>query len=283
MSNEPISFKLKFETPLDENGKPLHQIDAETLGESLTDLSGLLRNSVKTLKGESATVNLDVIANTEGSFIVELEAFLSSGGIEVLRALGISSLLAATSSASIFSLLKQIGHRKILKKNINDDGSVSLILDDNNKIDCSEDVSKLMDSYSVRKSIENIVSKPVNRGKATGISFLDKDEKVVISLSKTELSSFKAPAKKDFSQEKMSVNRVEITFETIDFTKATGWKINYEGQSIPVRINDKSFLERVSNSKRDFKKGQEFTVDLKSIEKQVEGNTTISYSIEQVL
>ncbi|MBJ7539861.1 hypothetical protein [Marinomonas transparens] len=283
MPEEMISFKLKFETPEDIDGKPTHQIDAETLGESLTELSGLLRNSLKTLQGESASAKLDVKANNEGSFVVDFVAFLSSGGIDMLKTLGITTSSLAITGASIFSLLKQIGNRKITKKVFNDDTSVSLILDDGQKIDCSEDVAKLMDSYSVRKSIENLVSKPVNSGKANGISFLDEGDKVTTTLSKEELSSFKAPAKKSFTEEKESVIRVEIAFEVIDFTKGTGWKILFDNQSIPVRINDKSFLERVGSSKREFKKGQTFQVDLKTTEKLVEGKTTITYSIDQVL
>lgn len=282
MSKESISFKLKFETP-DIDGEPTHQIDAETLGQSLTELSGLLRNSIKTLQGESATAELDVKANSEGSFVVEFVAFLSTGGIEVLRALGIATTSLAVGNATIFSLLKQIGSRKVVKKIINDDDSVSLILDDNEKVDCSDEVAKLMDSYSVRKSIENVVSKPISRGTASGITFLTEDEVVTSSLTQDELLSYKAPAKKTFAEEKESVDRVEVVFEVIDFTKATGWKIALDNEIISVRIKDKAFLERVQSSKREFKKGQTFQVDLKTTEKLVEGKTTTMYSIEQVL
>lgn len=282
MSEEMISFKLQFDTPKNADGQPTHQIDAETLGESLTELSSLLRNSIKTLQGESASAKLDVIANSEGSFIVEFIAFLSAGGLEMLKTLGITSSAMASSGGTIFSLLKHIGNRKVVKKIINKDDTVSLILDDNEKIDCTDEVAMLMDSYSVRKSIENLVSKPVASGKANGISFLDDNEAVTAKLPKEELSSFIAPARKNFTEEKESVKRVEVEFEVVDFTKATGWKINLDGQTISVRIKDQAFLERVGSSKRDFKKGQTFQVDLRTKEKLVEGKTTTTYSIEQV-
>lgn len=283
MSEEMVSFKIKFNTPKNAEGQPTHQIDAETLGESLTELSSLLRNSLKTLQGESASAKLDVVANTEGSFIVEFVAFLSVGGLGMLKTLGITSSAVAASGGTIFSLLKQIGNRKVVKKIINNDDSVSLILDDNEKIDCTDEVAQLMGSYSVRKSIENLVTKPVASGKADGISFLDENDAITATLPKEELSSFIAPARKNFTEETESVDRVEVEFEVIDFTKATGWKINLNGQTISVRIKDQAFLERVGNSKRDFKKGQTFKVDLRKKEKLVEGKTTTSYSIEQVL
>ncbi len=284
MHSEEVTFKLKFDTP-EEDGKPTHQIDAETLADSLKELSGLLRNSLKTLNGESASAHLDVKANSEGSFIVEFVAFLSSGGIEMLKTLGITTSTLSATGGGVLSLLKQIGERKIVKRIINDDDSVSLILSDDQKIDCTQEVSKLMDSYSVRKNIENLVSKPIAHGGANGISFLDENETVVTNLPKEALNSFKAPARKDFTSEKTSVNRVEVVFEVINFTKATGWKIRIEGKdnSLSVRINDQAFLERVSASKREFKKGQTFQVDLKTKEKLVEGLTTIAYSIEQVV
>ena len=282
MSQESITFKLKFETP-EKDGQPTHQIDAETLGHSLTELSGLLRNSIKTLKGESATAELDVKANSEGSFVVEFVAFLSAGGIEVLKTLGITTSAAATAGETIFSLLKQIGNRKVVKKITNDDETVSLILDDDEKVDCTEEVVRLMESYSVRKSIENVVSKPVNSGKATGISFLDDNEKITTTLNKEELESFRAPAKKTFTEEKESIERVDVIFEVVDFTKASGWKIKIDEQLTPVKINDKAFLERVGASKKEFKKGQKFNVDLKTTQKIVENKTTVTYSIEQVL
>tara|TARA_Y100001934_G_C12303783_1_gene751338 strand:- start:728 stop:1576 length:849 start_codon:yes stop_codon:yes gene_type:complete len=282
MSQESITFKLKFETP-EKDGQPTHQIDAETLGHSLTELSGLLRNSIKTLKGESATAELDVKANSEGSFVVEFVAFLSAGGIEVLKTLGITTSAAATAGGTIFSLLKQIGNRKVVKKITNDDETVSLILDDDEKVDCTEEVVRLMESYSVRKSIENVVSKPVNSGKATGISFLDDNEKITTTLNKEELESFRAPAKKTFTEEKESIERVDVIFEVVDFTKASGWKIKIDEQLTPVKINDKAFLERVGASKKEFKKGQKFNVDLKTTQKIVENKTTVTYSIEQVL
>tara|TARA_B100001063_G_C16652978_1_gene496939 strand:+ start:87 stop:935 length:849 start_codon:yes stop_codon:yes gene_type:complete len=282
MSQESITFKLKFETP-EKDGQPTHQIDAETLGHSLTELSGLLRNSIKTLKGESATAELDVKANSEGSFVVEFVAFLSAGGIEVLKTLGITTSAAATAGGTIFSLLKQIGNRKVVKKITNDDETVSLILDDDEKVDCTEEVVRLMESYSVRKSIENVVSKPVNSGKATGISFLDDNEKITTTLNKKELESFRAPAKKNFTEEKESIERVDVIFEVVDFTKASGWKIKIDEQLTSVKINDKAFLERVGASKKEFKKGQKFNVDLKTTQKIVENKTTVTYSIEQVL
>ena len=203
----------------------------------------------------------------------------------MLKTLGITTSTLAATGGGVFSLLKQIGERKIVKRIINDDDSVSLILSDDQKIDCTQEVSKLMDSYSVRKNIENLVSKPVSHGGADGISFLDENENVITSLPKEALNSFKAPARKDFTSEKTFVDRVEVVFEVINFTKATGWKIRIEGEdnSLSVRINDQAFLERVSASKREFKKGQTFQVDLKKKEKLVEELTTIAYSIEQVL
>jgi len=283
MHSEEVSFKLKFDTP-EEDGKPTHQIDAETLADSLKELSGLLRNSLKTLNGESASAHLDVKANSEGSFIVEFVAFLSAGGLEMLKTLGITAATTATTGGSVFSLLKQIGERKIVKRIINDDDSVSLVLSDDKKIDCTQEVSKLMDSYSVLKNIENLVSKPITHGGANGISFLDENEIVITSLPKEALNSFKAPTRKDFTSEKTSVDRFEVVFEVINFTKPTGWKIRIEGEDsqLSVRINDQAFLERVSASKRDFKKGQTFLVDLKKKEKLIEGLTTVAYSIEHV-
>ena len=102
-------------------------------------------------------------------------------------------------------------------------------------------------------------------------------------MNKEELESFRAPAKKTFTEEKESIERVDVIFEVVDFTKASGWKIKIDEQLTPVKINDKAFLERVGASKKEFKKGQKFNVDLKTTQKIVENKTTVTYSIEQVL
>ena len=71
MHSEEVTFKLKFDTP-EEDGKPTHQIDAETLADSLKELSGLLRNSLKTLNGESASAHLDVKPTPKAHLLLSL-------------------------------------------------------------------------------------------------------------------------------------------------------------------------------------------------------------------
>jgi len=280
---ERAAFKISFGT-MPEN---IHEIDAELLGENLNDLSKLIKNTVKTLKGESAEASLKVAAHKQGSFEVEVVAYLMDGGIETLRALGILSSASALTGGSLLGLLKHLRNRNIVNYIEKEDGNVIGVLEDDEEIEMTEEVHELLNNYPVRKSLEDTITKPMKYGTIGSVKIggnEDNDNEVV----DTEFTSdnrklYIAPPKKDLTVTKESIDKVKGFFTVISFEKPTGWKFRIgEDAPITIKISDNNFWGRVSGSKRNFTKGQEFEVDLKTLTKNTNGNITTTYTIEKV-
>lgn len=279
VSSNMYVFKLSY----DSKSTADNAIDAAILGNSLLNMSALIKESAKVLNGEDADARVEVKAHEPGSFIVEFVAWLNEGGIDVLRALGITSTTAAAGLGNVFSALKALQNRKQIEKSIKD-GNTTLLLEDGEKITIPTEVDTLISTYSVRTKLEQIVKKASESEASATVKILSGNNTVVQEIDNTEAKFFKAPPRKLLSEEMVTNDVINVVFSVVALESKTGWRIKLpNGNTVSATMNDDAFIERINKRERVFIKGDLFEIELKTVETTVDGNTTVKRSIERVI
>lgn len=274
-------FTLTYDTSDTEE----HIIDAVSLGKSLVSMSLAVKQAGKILNGESSYIEVKVKAHSEGSFAIEyVVEWLSSGGIDVLQAMGISSPITAIAHAGVIEKIKQLKNRIIVNKarKLKGDGW-QLELDDGTKVDCSDSEDKLLDNHFFLKELEKTIYTPVVGCENVTVKITDQDGQET-KIPQAEVDYFRAPPRKDMQETDENIKQVNIEFVQINLEGKTGWKIKLpDGEEVSARMDAEDFLERISSRKRSFSKGDVFQIKLKTVEKTLDGKTTTSRNIIEVV
>lgn len=277
------AFTLSYDGELTKD----HTMSAELLGQSLISMASLITQADKILNGEEAQPKVDVKAHKAGSFEVEFVAWLSAGGIDVLRALGITAMSATAFGSSLLAILKRLKNRKIATVVINqDDPSQSYIqLEDNEQVSCTPEIAKLVQSHVVRTEVDNVFRKPILKDPTAVVKLggsLDGEE-VQQAITHADATLLQAPPKKSLQEETIGTETKNVFFVQINLESSRGWKAKIqENKEFSVKMDDASFIERV-NLKKDFPvKGELFEVELETTVRRVDSKETTSYRIIEV-
>lgn len=277
------AFTLSYDGQLTKN----HTMSAEVLGQSMISMAALITQADKILNGEQAQSKVDVRANRPGSYEVEFVAWLSAGGIDVLKAIGISAMSVTAFSASLLAVLKQFRNRKIANVVINkDDPSKSYVqLEDNEQVPCTPEIAKLVQSHVVRSQVDNIFRKPVIKDPTAQVKLgvsLDSEDKTQI-ITHADANFLKAPPKKSLQEETISTELKNVFFVQVNLESSKGWKAKIqENDEFSVKMDDAGFIDRI-NLKKDFPvKGELFEVVLETITRNIDNKESTSYRITEV-
>lgn len=265
-----------------------HTIDAKTLGHNLIEVVELIEQGDKLLNGEASTVQVNVKAHKEGSFQVEFVAFLQSGGVDVLKTLGIGLTSFAAFSGSVMGVLRHLRGRKInasLSRR-GDDGNLHefIQLEDGEEIKCTSDVRKLLMSHQIRTKIGNVFEKPAKGEEGAKIKIVSNDSpESTIVIEGEDLNSFKAPPKRMYEEIDVTSQTVNLTFvQNNNSTGRSGWRVKLLDEEFAVKMEDEAFMARM-NSKTDFPvKDELFEVVLETTKRIYDEKTTFSYKITEV-
>lgn len=280
---EARKFTISYDLPITAD----HTIDAKTLGKSLVNMAELIEDGDKLLNGEHSTVKVNVKANKEGSFAVEFVAWLQSGGVDVLRTLGIVAASTTAASATLFNVLKTLKDRRIVasivKHNSDGQSQTYLLLEDGNEVLCDDNVKSLLLSHSIRTKLANVIQKPTSGQSDAKVVLVDEafPEQPIV-LESEDIDLFKAPSKKTYEEIKITTDTVNLVFVQLNNTSRNGWKAKLLDDEFAVKMDDESFLARI-NSKQDFPvKDELFEVLLETTKRIYDGKTTYSYRITEV-
>ena len=287
--NAPAQFsEKKFTFSYDLPSTEGHTIDAKTLGNSLIEVVELIEQGDKLLNGEASTVKVNVKANKEGSFQVEFVAWLQSGGIDVLKTLGIGVSSFAAFSGSVIGVLKKLRSRKILatitKKSTDGNLQEFIQLEDGEEVQCSSDVRKLLMSHQIRTKLGNVIEKPAKGEEGAKIKIIsDESPQGAILIEGDDIASFKAPTKRLYEEITVTPSTVNVVFVQINNnTGRSGWRAKLLDEEFAVKMEDQGFMARM-NAKTDFPvKDELFEVNLVTTKRIYDGSTTFSYKITEV-
>ncbi|HCT5877603.1 hypothetical protein ABM001_16925 [Morganella morganii] len=281
-----INFGIKYDGSTE--GGPLnHQIDARLLGTSMVSLCDLIEQSNKIINGEASDIQVDVRAHKEGSFELLLSVAQGASSVDVLDVIGITkAVVTGASIGTLFGVLKWLKGRKIADSEYDaETDTYTLVTKDNEKIECTEAVKKLVSSDIVMKGVNDIVYAPLSDDEISSVTFLqdgtpletiEKDDKKVFQLSRSPIKS----------EKESETHTSEVHITNVNFTKKTGWKMMFhDGEEVPISMNDAAFIERINLNKASFSKDDLFQVKYTKTQTKTDGALVGNprYSIEQVI
>lgn len=224
-----------------------HKIDLDVLTESLNGLNNLLKEVNLVVNGTSENFNVDVEPFREGSFEYLIDVIQNpTQYLDVLSIIGLGGTAAFAAGNTLIEIIRSINGRQIRRITLTADGDCKIILDDGTEIIAPSYFRPLLSSPSIRKSLSKIIHNPLQKDGYESFKITTSQGLELVNITDSETEPFKyrrVPVEQSFSEQ--TLEDVPITFLTIHKDKSTGWRANYEDETVTVNIEDGEFLQRV--------------------------------------
>lgn len=256
-----------------------NEIDAKILGEALTSLSSLIENAEKILHGEQADPRVNIRATREGSFTLLVSVL---GDASTLQLLG---LTAATAGAgSLMGILDWLRGRKPDEIVINAQNNTATLVVDDERLDCTREIEKLVTSPIIRKEIDRLVYRPLLTERPSHFR-VESSTREVIRIQQASAEIYKAPRRLTNEQRHEEEEQINVKFTKLSFNSPNGWKMVLpNNDEVGVKMADEAFLARVNANQATFTKDDLFVVNVKKTTQETSGLLgTPKYTILRVV
>lgn len=224
-----------------------HKIDLDVLTESLNGLNNLLKEVNIVVNGTSENFNVDVEPFREGSFEYLIDVIQNpTQYLDVLSIIGLGATGALAAGNTLIDIIRSINGRQIRRITLTADGDCKIILEDGFEIIAPSYFRPLLSSPTIRKSLSKIIHNPLQKEGYESFKISTPQGVELVNVSENEIEPFRyrrVPVEQAFSEQ--ILEDVPITFLTIHKDKNTGWRANYEDETVNVSIEDEEFLQRV--------------------------------------
>lgn len=278
MTKQTSTFYMFYDGPAHFD----HEMDILEVADSLKGLGLLFHETNNTLNGDTS-LNVKVHAGfVQGSFGFEVQVIqeVLNNSKDILPFIGIGATMAG---ASLLEIVGKLRGRTIDSVEEKGDGTYDLKVD-GETINCSEDIEKVLATPSVRKAIDTVIHRAMlNEGTETFGICLDADSDPIFEISKKDAPKYKAP-KAVYQPKESSLDfDATIKFLTGHIDKASGWRAEYNGNEIRVKIEDSAFITKLSENTIPNILGQRYRVSLtKTTKERVGAKDTEAYTISKV-
>ncbi|OBU37894.1 hypothetical protein [Photobacterium phosphoreum] len=273
-------FKCSYDMPSTKE----HTIDAELLGTTILSLAKAIKTSDKIINGKDASIQLNVKAHEEGSFVVEFVAWVNQSGFDILDILGIT-LGTPIVGGTVFGALEQIKENKIVAKVKKQNQQYQLELSDGSFIECTEQVANIVTDPHVRGDLAKVISNPICGNKDSKFIVKDEDDNPILNVDGESALNFKSIPNSTLEEVTNELKQVTIHFSQVNFDGPSGWKCALpSGDIVSVRMRDAAFRDRINKGYEEFSKTKPSLVKLLTVEKKkADGSITLSYYIEEMI
>ncbi len=241
-----------------------HKIDLDVLTESLNGLNNLLKEVNIVVNGTSENFNVDVEPFREGSFEYLIDVIQNpTQYLDVLSIIGLGATGALAAGNTLIDIIRSINGRQIRRITLTADGDCKIILEDGFEIIAPSYFRPLLSSPTIRKSLSKIIHNPLQKEGYESFKITTPQGVELVNVSENEIEPFRyrrVPVEQTFSEQ--TLEDVPITFLTIHKDKNTGWRANYEDETVNVSIEDTEFLQRVQTGLEPGIFGDVYYVDL---------------------
>ena len=245
------------------------EIGIQELGGILISVGSLFHSTNKEFNQKRADLEIKTKAFKDGSFEIILTlsqtvldkaaSFLISK--EVVSLVTLISLLGF-GKTGLFQIIKLIKGRRIKRKE-EKNNFIKLILDDGEEMEVHKDIYALYQNPDVRKAIEGIV-KPLDKDGIDVFEIRTDGNKNNFKISSKEKSYFTANIDKNILSDKEK--EIYVTVNSLSFKKENKWQLNDGGVSFYVKIEDRHFLDKISNNEVSFSKDDILKVKMREIQ-----------------
>jgi hypothetical protein len=266
-----------------------HEMDVNVLAPALLALSELLEEANQIINDGKAKVDIKVKGSFKsGSFGVDFSVLQSTFDLlnlfndsHVTGALNLVDLVAlgATSGFCLFHVLKWLKGRPIEKViKINDD--TVEIYTQQESLEISINVLKLLTNFNIRRSIEKVVL-PLKKD-GIDLFYAKEKNKKAIEVKKSEVSYFDAPIPQEEILEDVElVTNVQLV--NVAFQETNKWRFSDGTTSFFATVTDNEFIHRVQNDTETFAKNDILKVKLRKLQYESPTGIRTEYYVQDVL
>ncbi len=284
---EATSFKILYDGP----ALDAHEMDVKELAPALLAVGELLEEANSLFYGNQSKIAVNIKAFSEGSFGVDfnfiqntvagLFAALSGSGINAGVNLITLVGFLKTSSDSVIEFIKHLRNRKIKSITKFEVGRVRIELEGDDEIlEVPENIIKLFGNFKVRKSLELIIKKPLEKDGVNEVTFSGRGQKETIT--KVESEYFTVP---DVTETLISENEHETKLQivSVSFREDNKWRF-YDGNStFFATILDQEFLNKISTNEEYFAKDDILATTLLTRQYSIPEGIRAEYFIKKVI
>lgn len=292
MDNDDMKFRIVYDGP----ALDTHEMDVRDLAPALLSLSDALEEAGKTIYGKERRISVKVNASFKaGSFGVDLIAQSSSltsqiigafsgnnasAACNIISLVGFGYLASKQSIKGLVQLIKWLGPKKIKRIEPTFDGCSKIYIDDEFDFFDSQ-VIDLYKNKKLRRSLENVITKPLEREGIDSFAVTTDNGKTFVEVSKTEASYFKVDSTEELI---ISESVSERALHPLDISFREGHKWHFSDGSSPfhAEVSDEKFLKAIDDQSVTFAKGDLLLVDLKVTQYLTDKGVKTSYEIVNV-
>ncbi|EDR6859595.1 hypothetical protein EF34_003898 [Salmonella enterica subsp. enterica] len=241
-----------------------HKIDLDVLIESLNGLNSLLKEVNLVVNGTSENINVEVEPFSEGSFEYLIDIIQNPlDHLNILSIVGIGGTAALAAGNTLIELVRKINGRQIRRLTLTAEGDCKIIMDDGEEIIAPSYFRPLLASPSIRKSLSKLIHNPLQKEGYESLKISTQQGVELVNVHEDGIEPFRyrrVPVEQSLSER--LIEETPITFLTIHKDKNTGWRVNYDDETISVSIEDNEFLQRVSTGRESGVFSDVYYVDL---------------------
>lgn len=251
------SMQIKFE------GQS-HQIDSNTLINSLIHYNTIIAESNKELSGGSKFISVNINALKEGSFVIDLSlaenallSVFSNDGIQYLSGF-------VTVVTGVFGAYKVLKGKPAVTESEKKDIKSHLDIKGND-VTINNSIINIYNQPVVREAISKSIETADSDPNVEGISIKGKEGSKPVIFTKDE---FKDLIYVDFDKEDERPQEIDeivdasLTIIGLSFEKGARWQFLYNGFKIGMIVKDDALMRRINEGDR-FGKGDSIKVKMK--------------------
>ena len=285
---ENNAFKISYDGP----ALLSHEMNVKDLAPALLAVGDLLEDTNRILNGDKTTVSVNIKATNPGSVDVVLSVcqhllaqatFLFSGdGVStIVNADALLKILGfGGGGGGLVGLVFWLRNRKI--KNITkvEIGNFKIETEDGDMKIVTENEIKLFGFLKIRKHLESIIKKPLEKEGVDAVSFGSDNKKNVIR--KEDINSFSAP---EVEQELIDESEVEMSLQivNISFQEGGKWRFSDGNATFFAEIKDEDFTHKIYKNEEVFAKDDLLKVLMKRRQYLRDGGIGTDYEIIKVI
>ena len=269
-------------------------MDVKEIAPSLLSIGDLLEEANHVMFSGKASIKVNVKSGFEaGSFGVEFildQNFLSKvvdlfNSDNVNAALNLVEILGLGGGTGfgLIKFIKWLGKRKISKITTLESGNVKIEVG-KDSVEINQTVLDLLQNLKIRKSLEEIISKPLSRdGVDRFSSFTTKtpeSEKTRIEKGDGELFSAPSVDEEKLSEDTLTKN---LQLVSVNFVEGNKWKFSDGSATFFAEVLAEDFVHRVQNNEEAFAKDDILKVRLKETQWSTSSGLKTEYQIMEVL
>lgn len=294
-TTKEVKFQIKFDFLPEFADK--HSIDIDTYQSSLTHVKNVIKRANKISNGEKSDVKIEVVANKEGSFLVEFVVnYISSGFssiVDVLAGLGFTGkplydLSMVGGIGSLFQLLLEKKTDPVIKKEVDEDtNTVKLTTESNEEYITTHEVVRYYEDDKLRDETEKITStlrrKEIRQIGFQGIENQEEYEPLIIT--KNDIESFSYTGNEKHLIETNTSENQYLEVIHVDFSSSSNsWRFMHVDTKtdFEASVTDSDFIEHVQKGDISFKAGDKFYVRMLINTYEFIGSKTKRYEREIV-